>query len=163
MDAFIRSASDRDIEAVSRLLGQCWHETYDSIHGAERVEAITAEWHSPSALKNQINLPGSEFLVADTGKALVGMAYARQDGKSVMLSQIYVLAKAQGTGLGTAFLQEMIECFPEAEKIVLEVDKANENAIGFYMAGGFAITGKTENCGKAGSGISALIMEFPIV
>ena len=78
-----------------------------------------------------------------------------------MLKQLYILRQAQGAGLGTAFLQEIIECFPEAEKIVLEVDEANESAIGFYMAGGFAITGKTG--GKAGSGIPALIMEFPIV
>lgn len=163
MEAFIRSASARDIEALSRLLGQCWHETYDSIHGPERVAAITAEWHAPAALKKLLDAPGSEFLVADTGSRLTGMAYARQKDKTILLQQIYVAREAQGAGLGTAFIQEIIECFPEAVKIVLEVDEANDGAIGFYMAGGFSVIGKTANCGKAGSGIPALIMEFPII
>jgi len=36
-------------------------------------------------------------------------------------------------------------------------------AIEFYNKYGFATVGKTENCGEAGSGIPALIMEKQIV
>ena len=160
--AFIRSASPRDLAEISALLGLCWHATYDSIHGAARVAAITADWHSPAALKTQLDMPGSEFIIADTGEKLTGMAYARLDGKTIELRQIYILPEAQGAGLGTAMLQELIDSFPDADRMRLDVDAANEAAIGFYIAGGFAVTGRNENCGMAGSGIPALIMEMPL-
>ncbi len=73
---FVRSASDRDMKAVSVLLGETWHATYDAFYGAERVSAITADWHSPAALARQMARPDGEFLVADDGRRIGGMAFA---------------------------------------------------------------------------------------
>jgi ribosomal protein S18 acetylase RimI-like enzyme len=158
---FVRTASERDLKAVRDLLVETWHATYDEIYGAERVTAITDDWHSLASLKRRLDQPNAEFLVADDGKELGGMACAaaEADGKSVMLRQLYVLPKFQGRGIGGMLLDEIIESFPDATLYRLEVEEANARAIGFYMSQGFVQSGRTANCGAGQSGIPALLFE----
>lgn len=158
---FVRTASERDLKAVRDLLVETWHATYDAIYGIERVAAITDDWHSLASLKRRLDQPNAEFLVADDGNQLGGMAYAAVDaaGKSVMLHQLYVRPAFQGRGIGGMLLDEIVESFPDATLFGLEVEEANAKAIGFYAAQGFEQTGRTANCGAEQSGIPALIFE----
>ncbi|MBZ9707975.1 GNAT family N-acetyltransferase [Mesorhizobium sp. ESP7-2] len=158
---FVRTAGDRDLAAVRALLVETWHATYDAIYGAERVTEITNERHSIASLKARLAKPNSEFLVADDGKRIGGMAFAEAvgDGGVVMLRQLYVLPLLQDRGIGGMLLDEIIESFPEAHRIRLEVEEKNGRAVAFYQANGFVQAGRTENCGSAGSAIPALIYE----
>lgn len=164
MTMFVRTAGERDLAAVRALLIETWHATYDPIYGAERVTAITNDWHSMASLERRLKRPHSEFLVADDGDVIAGMAFAAADttGKAVMLHQLYVLPRFQGHGIGGMLLDEIMGCFPDAELIRLEVEAANTRAIAFYEAAGFARSGHTGECGVAGSGIPALIYERPL-
>jgi ribosomal protein S18 acetylase RimI-like enzyme len=138
---FVRTAGERDLPAVRALLVETWHATYDDIYGAQKVTEITAEWHSLSKLKANLELPRSEFLVADDGKALGGVAYAvaSDDGKTVTLQRLYVRPAFQRSGIGKALLTEVEEAFPEAEKLCLEVVVDNHPAVAFYKANGFVV------------------------
>ncbi len=144
---FVRTASERDLEAIKVLLAETWHATYDAIYGVERVKEITAEWHSVASLKARLTLPNSEFLVADDGKAIAGMAFAAatDDPKVVMLRQLYVRPGKQRAGIGRMLLEEIEQCFPEVHKLRLEAEEANGQAIAFYLANGFRQTGRTED------------------
>jgi ribosomal protein S18 acetylase RimI-like enzyme len=160
MSIYIRTASERDLPAVQKLLGICWHATYDDIYGAERVSAITADWHSMANLKAQLATPYSEFIVAEGSDGIAGMAYASQsDPGFVMLHQLYILPGAQRQGLGSQMLYEIEAAFPDAKAARLEVEAANEKAVRFYERHGFQTASRTENCGKEESGIAALILE----
>lgn len=162
---FVRTASERDLAAIRALLVETWHATYDGIYGTARVNEITGEWHSIPALKSRLTRPNSEFLVADDGKVIAGMAFAAGsgDGRSVMLHQLYVLPSHQGRGIGSMLLEEIEHCFPEAQVIRLEVEEANLPAVRFYESHGFARSGRTANCGSDQSGIPALIYEKPLI
>jgi ribosomal protein S18 acetylase RimI-like enzyme len=158
---FVRTAGPGDIEAVRALLLETWHATYDSIHGAETVDRLTGLWHASEALRERLDRPNAEFLIADDGETLGGMAFAAStdDGKTVMLHQLYVRPGLQGRGIGSMLLDEVFESFPDAERIRLEVDAKNARAIAFYVAQGFLEVGKVSNCGSTDSGIPALLME----
>ena len=162
---FVRTASRRDLEAVRALLVETWHDTYDSLYGIERVTAITGDWHSIAALEARLDTPNTEFLVADDGKAIGGMAFATtvDDGRTVMLHQLYVRPGMQGRGIGGLLLDEIEGCFPGADKVRLEVEEKNAKAVAFYLAQGFSQVGRTANCGSEQSGIPALVFERPIV
>lgn len=140
---FVRTASERDVVAIRALLVETWHATYDAIYGPERVTAITDEWHSIASLKARLARPNSEFLVADDGKRIGGVAFAESadGGELVVLKQLYVLPGLQGRGIGGMLLDEIIESFPEARAIRLEVEEQNIRAIAFYEANGFVRSG----------------------
>jgi ribosomal protein S18 acetylase RimI-like enzyme len=162
---FVRTAGERDLEAIRALLVETWHATYDGIYGAAKVTEITDDWHSIASLRRRLSRPNSEFLVADDGKRIGGMSFAEADeaGSTVTLKQLYVLPAFQGRGIGSMLLDEVIESFAEAKLMRLEVEEANDKAIAFYVAQGFARTGRTANCGDQSSGIPALVYEMPLV
>ncbi len=159
---FIRSASSRDLQTVSELLRTTWHATYDSLYGVDKVEQLTRAWHSVKALQARLDAKGSEFLVADNGKAIGGMGYAgmsKEKPKTALLHQLYVRPDFQRQGIGKDIFAELETCFPDAETMVLQVEPGNVAAIRFYQGLGFNEIGRTENCGDGQSGIPALVLE----
>ncbi|MGJ8570331.1 MAG: GNAT family N-acetyltransferase [Hoeflea sp.] len=157
---FVRSASARDIPAIRDVLAETWRATYAPFYGAAKVEEIIADWHSEKAIKASMERPDGEFLVADDGKQIGGVAFASQslETKAVSLHQLYVRPECQGLGIGRDLFAEIETCFPGAHTLLLEVDPGNEPAIAFYQSHGMAETGRTDNCGKGESGIPAVIM-----
>ncbi|MCA1439162.1 GNAT family N-acetyltransferase [Ensifer sp. IC4062] len=159
---FVRTASERDLEKVRVLLAETWHATYDTFYGVDKVNEITAKWHSVDALRKRLQRKNAEFVVADNGSELAGMAYAAMSetlAKTVVLHQLYVLPKYQRQGIGRDMFAELETCFPDAERMRLEVEPQNLHALAFYRAHGFAEVGTTANCGDEQSGVPALILE----
>tara|TARA_R110002020_G_scaffold66877_8_gene175645 strand:- start:1315 stop:1812 length:498 start_codon:yes stop_codon:yes gene_type:complete len=161
---FVRSASARDLAAIRDVLAETWRATYGPFYGAARVEEIIADWHSDEAVTADLNKPGGEYLVADDGKMIGGVAFASYSPEShiVSLHQLYVRPECQGLGVGRDLFAEIETCFPGAQSLTLEVDPGNEPAIAFYKAHGMEETGRTDNCGKGQSGIPALILSKPL-
>jgi ribosomal protein S18 acetylase RimI-like enzyme len=158
---FVRTAMETDLPAIRRLLVETWHATYDAVYGVERVTEITDDWHSIPALRQRLERPWSEFIVADDGTTIGGMAYAESDEerKTVTLRQLYVLPQFQGRGIGGMLMDEVLNAFADAEMARLEVEAANERAVDFYKAFGFNEAGRTSDCGRKDSGIPALVFE----
>ncbi|WP_026612471.1 GNAT family N-acetyltransferase [Ensifer aridi] len=159
---FVRTASERDLEKVSALLAETWHASYDSFYGADKVNELTAKWHSVDALRARLQRKNSEFVVADNGREIAGMAYAAMSDKlekTVVLHQLYVLPRYQRHGIGRDMFAELESCFPDAERMRLEVEPQNLHALAFYRAHGFVEVARTANCGDDQSGIPALILE----
>ncbi|MFC5386356.1 GNAT family N-acetyltransferase [Aquamicrobium segne] len=138
---FVRTAGEQDLEAIKALLSKAWHAAYDGIYSAQQVDEITGQWHSIAALRAQLTQPHSEFLVADDGKLLGGVAFAVavDDGRLVWLRQLYVLPDQQNKGIGTLLLDELCQCFPQARTIRLELERENVAALEFYRARGFLL------------------------
>jgi ribosomal protein S18 acetylase RimI-like enzyme len=160
---FIRTAGERDLVAIRALLVGTWHATYDAMYDAERVTEITDDWHSIASLRARLTRPNSEFLVADDGKRIGGMAFASatSDAKIILLNQLYVHPACQRQGIGQALLEEVEASFPEARTLRLEVEEANAQALAFYRSKGFLPAGNIADCG-GGSGLPALILEKPL-
>lgn len=159
---FIRTASERDLPAIRALLIAAYEDTYGSIHGAERVAKLNADWNSVQAVSTCLKDPSGEFLVADNGREIGGIAYAcpsPERPRTAALVKLYVHPDRKRQGIGGDLFAEVETCFPEAQALRLQVDIANEAAIAFYQAHGMTIVGRTENCGQDESGIPAHIME----
>src|SRR5450631_3806025 len=102
----IRPAVTADLAAISRLLGETWHATYDGIYGHDRASDITGRWHSEQNLQRGLAQECGTFLVAESDGALEGTASALADtgGTKVDLLRLYVRPASQGQGLGKALL-----------------------------------------------------------
>lgn len=153
----IRPVRTSDIAEISMFLSQCWHSTYDGIYGRDRVGAITADWHSCTALEQQLKRTGSVFLAATDSENIVGVAYAsRRKHGEVRLHQLYVNPSHHGRGEAAELLKRVEAAFPDAALIDLEVEELNHRAVAFYRKHGYLPVGRTENCGHPASGIHAL-------
>ena len=140
---FIRTATRQDVEAISQLLRTTWHHTYDAMWGPEQVEKVTRSWHSAQALMRNMNRPSGEFLVADNGEMIAGVAFAaasEKESRAVILYQLYVLPEFQRCGIGADLLKEILDSFPEASRIKCEVEQENTAAMNFYQAHGFSLS-----------------------
>lgn len=137
---YIRTACERDLAEIGALLAETWHATYDELYGAEGVAAISRRWHSLEWLRQMLRRPGSEFIVADSGSGLAGMAYAAVAGAGssvVELQEMNVLPSLQGRGIGGLLLEEMQRSFSDASVMRLEVEERNRRAVAFYESYGF--------------------------
>jgi len=142
---FVRTAGEQDLPAVSRLIGDVLHATHDALYGAEMCDRIATTFHSVAALKIAMHLPRSEFLVADDGEAIAGVAFAAaqgDDARLVDLLGLHVTAAMQGRGIGGMLLQEIEDSFFESERLRLEVDERNLRAIGFFEGEGYRQAGQ---------------------
>jgi ribosomal protein S18 acetylase RimI-like enzyme len=141
---FIRTASERDLPAISVLLAETWHATYDGLYGVDGVTKISTRWHSVDWLRQMSRRVGSEFVVADTGDRLAGVGYAVLDAvkEVVELQELDVLPDMQGQGVGGLLLAELEDSFFDARLMRLDVEARNERAVAFYRANGFAEVGR---------------------
>lgn len=158
---FIRTASLRDIEPVRTLLATTWHATYDAIYGVDKVNQLILAWHSPQAMKDRIEKKGGEFLVADDGKRIGGMAYGSMStkmAKTALLHQLYVAHDLQRQGVGRDLFAELETCFPDAEIMRLEVEPKNTVAIAFYEGVGFVEVDRIERMAGI-EGLPGIVME----
>lgn len=137
---FVRTASRGDLEKVRALLAKAFHATYDRLYGEAKVKELLDGWHSPASLERRLDAKGSEFLVADDGRRIGGMAFAsRKDARpeTVVLHQLYVDPELHRQGIGRDIFAELETCFPGADTMELEVEPRNEQAVAFYIAHGF--------------------------
>jgi len=127
-----------------------------------KVDEIHAAWHSAAALKTRLEKKGSEFVVADDGKEIGGMGYAAMSSdlpKTAVLYMLYVRPSAQRQGVGRDLFAELETCFPDADRMRVEVEPGNLPAVDFYKGLGFLEVGRNDNAGPKQSGLPALVLE----
>jgi len=134
---WLRTASPNDIEAIYAILRESWHEAYDDLIGRAAVETITADWYDPMQLAQEINQPEAEYIVADDGTKLYGVAYALSGAvaakpDAVLIRQLCVRPSHQNQGLGAQLLEEIESCFPAARRFQVRVLEKNERALQFF-------------------------------
>lgn len=126
---------------------------------------MIAAWHTPARIAANLERTDGEYLVADDGERLGGMAFASLSGaddvKNIRLHQLYVHPDFQRMGIGRDLFAEIETCFPGAGRLVVEVEANNHQAIAFYRGVGMEEAGRIESCG-GDSGVPALLMEKPL-
>ena len=158
---FVRTAGERDIEAVRALLTKTFHATYDPFYGVDKVSQLISKWHSVEEIKARIEKKGGEFLVADDGRKIGGMGYADMSTKmtkTALLHQLYVSPDYQRQGIGRDIFAELETCFPDAEIMRLEVEPQNAAAVAFYNGVGFVEIDRVERMAGV-EGLAGIVME----
>lgn len=159
---FVRTAGQEDVEKIRALLGETFHSSYDQFYGADKVSQMVGGWHSVNAIRSRLGKKDGEFLVADDGRRIGGIAYAAiypKMAKTVMLHQLYVRPSCQNEGIGRDLFAEIETCFPDAEIMRVEVALPNVRAMSFYERLGFSEVDRMEEWGAPNSGLPAIIME----
>lgn len=145
---WIRTASRNDINAIHDLLVETWHATLDDLVGREEVDRKIAHDYTTDVLKKMLSRPASEYVVADDGDMLHGVAYAAQgvvkgDSEIALVLHLCVKPESRGQGIGQRLLIELEEAFPAARKIRVVLNKKDVRTQKFFEEQGYKHLGKS--------------------
>ena len=159
----IAAAQIRDIPSIKHVLAATWRDTYRSFLSDESIEQVTAKWHSPEILQNEIERSTTYSGIAKTDREeIVAMITAHEVGSLLFVSRLYVLPSHQRCGIGCRLLDASYARFPETTLVRLDVEEQNPHGRAFYRKLGFVeIERKSEDV--FGTLLHSIVMERDIV
>ena len=147
----IRPATLDDVALLCQLGATTFRETYRSLSDPREVDDYADEHFTVEKVTAWFRRPCARTLVASLGAVPVGYAHVRSakvpdyvaDRKAVELSRLYLLASAQGAGLGGALIAAAIaEAAALGGRTVwLGAYDRNVKALAFYARRGFVQVG----------------------
>lgn len=150
----IRPATPDDVDALCRLGAATFRETYRTISDPREVDDYADEHFTPAKVQAWLLRPRARTLLAHAHGLPVGYAHVRAveppacvaDRHAVELSRLYLLASAQGAGLGGALIAAAIAQAAAlgARTVWLGAYDRNVKALDFYARRGFVRAGTHE-------------------
>ena len=142
----IQPAKVDEVREIKQVLSRTWTDTYGPFLPAEVIQKVTSLWHSPETLAAEIENDRVFFHVAkDDQGAIVGLLTAGQPSAEIIsIGRLYVLPGSQRQGFGSKLLDACVAAYPEAQKLVLEVEAQNEKGLAFYRKHGFREVSRKE-------------------
>ena len=147
----IRPATVDDVDLLRRLGATTFRATYRDISDPREVDEYADANFTREKVQAWFRKPCARTLVATAGGEPVGYAHVRSakvpacvsDRKAVELSRLYLLASAQGTGLGGALLDAAIAEVAAlgGATVWLGAYDRNIRALEFYARRGFVRVG----------------------
>ena len=134
----IRSAALADLDAVLAVGRAAWIDAFRLIAGDDFVTAGLARWWTPDSLAPEI--AADRVLVAERREQVVAMACFVSRPEQLVVRRLYVLPTAQGTGVGSALMTDLV-ARAATRGLSLSFLDGNRRAQTFYEAHGFRVTG----------------------
>ena len=150
----IRLATVEDVPVLCRLGAATFRETYRTISDPREVDEYADEHFTAERVEAWFRKPCARTLLAFSDATPVGYAHLRHarvpacvaDRKAIELSRLYLLAAAQGSGLGGALIAAAFAQAAEleAKTVWLGAYDRNVKALAFYARRGFVRVGTHE-------------------
>jgi len=167
MDISIRQVDPadpgRDIETLGKLASQIWTEYYTPIIGADQVAYMLHNFHSQSAIADQIAAQGYRYWLAEDGTQPVAYCGAAAEPDRLFLSKLYVQDSYRRHGIARMFVEILKRWSIEAglPRIHLTVAKQNTASIAAYEKLGFTIVDSITTDIGGGFFMDDYVMELP--
>jgi ribosomal protein S18 acetylase RimI-like enzyme len=138
IDMHVSDATESDVEAVREVARASWETDYPDILSRESVEEGFDEWYGPDRLRENVEEPRSELLVAEADGSVVGFAHAFVDPEAVTLLRLYVHSDSRGEGVGRDLFEALVDRATEAgaDRLRATALAANDPGAAFYRAMG---------------------------
>ncbi|MDK6863250.1 GNAT family N-acetyltransferase [Nosocomiicoccus ampullae] len=134
----IRKMLEADIPDVQYVAKKSWNATYQGIIPEDVQNSFLKVAYSDEMLKKRLY---QIIFVAEHDEKIIGFINLKETEQpnTYDLSAIYILPDYQGKRIGSRLIAHSIEPIKNFEKIFLEVEKDNINAVNFYRKLGFKI------------------------
>ena len=147
----IRHATVEDIDILCRLGAATFRETYRPISVPREVDDYADAHFTPAKVESWLRRPDARTLLLFAAGEAVGYAHVRHapvpdcvaDREAVELSRMYLLASAQGSGLGAALMDAALAQIAAlgGRTVWLGAYDRNVKALTFYARRGFVHVG----------------------
>jgi L-amino acid N-acyltransferase YncA len=158
----VRPSASEDIPKITEIYGK------SVLEGLGSFEIDPPDELEMTARRNNILEQQLPYLVAEKGETILGYAYAslyrpRPAYRNSIENSVYVSQEAQGQGVGTALLQQLIEkcrLLDKKQMIAVIGDSGNRSSIALHRAHGFRLVGILEAVGyKHDRWVDTVIMQ----
>ncbi|MET0307710.1 MAG: GNAT family N-acetyltransferase [Sphingomonas sp.] len=140
-----RDASPADLPAIDALFRASFVDTFGHLYRPKDLADFLAMF-TPEAWAEEFATPGLAFRLAEDEAGLAGFAKvsdltlpARTDARAYELRQLYLDARAKGSGAAQALMDWVVDAARarDAEELWLSVYIDNHRAKAFYARNGF--------------------------
>ena len=139
----IRPLAAGDIESVGELAREIWRAHYPAIISAAQIEYMLDERYAPCVLRAELERPGLwwDLLLVDGAYKAFSSYFLTERAGEMKLDKLYVHPGSQRLGYGGRLIERACARARSqgCARLVLAVNKRNENAIAAYHKHGFVI------------------------
>ncbi|MHB9286015.1 N-acetyltransferase family protein [Halobacteriales archaeon Cl-PHB] len=135
----IRTATEDDTDAISRIAEQAWKRDYPDILSRDTAEESVNDWYAPKRIAEELGRSWTELLVAERDEAVVAFAHADVDDQSAYILRLYVHPEHRREGVGRELLEQTCDALSKrgVDRIYAVVLAENEPGNAFYDRFGF--------------------------
>lgn len=140
-----RNAAIDELYKVRQIAFATWPDTFGTMLPAGQINYMLNLIYNDESLCNQVTL-GHQFMLAEQDSNAIGFcSYETNYGsdKYLMIHKLYLLPSVQGSGIGSRFLNSLVDIamLNNNTTLRLKVFYLNLKAIGFYVKHGFKKAG----------------------
>lgn len=130
--------SANEVDTVSNLAHEVWHEHYTPILGEKQVAYMLRTLQSPEAISKAVYSDGYDYFIISLNGQNAGYIGVLLEGERLFLSKLYLLKNFRGKHLASAAMDFLKTTYP-AKVIWLTCNKHNDNTIAAYKKLGFEV------------------------
>ncbi len=141
-DIHLHRLTAAEVEPVSALARVIWQATYPALISQQQIDTMLNDRYAAECIRPQLDDPSHGWWTAYDQHALVGFAHAMMSDQACKLDKLYVHPAAQRRGIG-GLLMDVIQQWAQqqqAQRLWLQVNRGNTQAIAAYQQYGFHIT-----------------------
>ena len=139
--AQLQRLTPQAVDAVSALARDVWQATYPPLISQTQIDAMLGDRYAADVIRKQLNDPAHAWWAACHGDMLVGFAHAMLTPPDCKLDKLYVHPDCQRRGIGQQLFKAIAQWAQQSEsqRIELQVNRGNTQAIAAYQHYGFHI------------------------
>ena len=140
----IRKAELQDVTALNQLVNSAYRGDSSRMGWTTEADLLDGIRTSETSLKNMIENPAAEILVAEKDNEVVGCVYLEKKNRVLYLGMLTVKPILQATGIGAILMQAAEENARQRDcnRIQMTVITERESLIQYYQRKGFRDTGE---------------------
>lgn len=141
IELVLRTAEERDVEAVQRVAREAWETTARGVLGAADREELVGRLYERRTLLEDLGRHSSLFLVATVQDAVVGFAEFVFEGRAGEVARVAVRPDWQRRGVGSALLRRGLAAFVEAdiEVVTSAIEPEDQGCRRLFERNGFEV------------------------
>ncbi|MDO5665615.1 MAG: GNAT family N-acetyltransferase [Bacteroidia bacterium] len=135
-------ANKNNIQDIQLIANIAWPTAFSNILSSDQIKYMMGWMYSDESLQEQMDVKNHRYFLAKVNEAFVGymsIEHNCENSGKTKIHKIYILPDLQKKGIGKLLLGRAITETKEQNEsaVYLNVNKYNENAIGFYEENGF--------------------------
>ena len=165
-DVMLRAVLPNEYGRVKELADEIWHVCYKDILSAEQIKYMLDMMYSSNVIaKESSEGVRYRFVTADCKNAgFLAWGPCETDSTAAKLHKLYLCTENQGTGVGGSSIELVKKEAKSAgfSRLILNVNRQNQNAIKCYLKNGFKIIREEDNDIGSGYYMNDFVMQADI-